>query len=124
MARHLTILGILYLVSSAIYLLGAVVIATALSGVGLLTGDMGAFALLSGLGMLFAGFLVVLGLPGLITGWGLLKHQSWSRIAGFVLGGLNLFNFPVGTVLGGYTFWVLLQPETERLLSRGYRLPA
>lgn len=123
MVRHLKLLGILYLASGVLYLLGAVVLATLLSGAGLLTGDPGVFALLSGLGVVFAGFLAVLGLPGLITGWGLLKHQEWARIAGFVLGGLNLFNFPVGTVLGGYTFWVLLQPETERLLQRGSRVP-
>lgn len=119
MAQHLKILAILYLVSGGIFLLGAVAVATTLSGAGLLSGDWGAFAVLAGFGVFISAFLVLLGLPGLVVGWGLLKRRSWSRLGGLILGGLNLFNFPVGTLLGGYAFWVLLQPESERLLHSG-----
>jgi hypothetical protein len=32
-----------------------------------------------------------------------------------VLGVLQLFNIPVGTAIGAYSLWVLLQDETEQL---------
>lgn len=117
MESHVKILGILYLISGGLFLLGALVLATTMAGAGLLAQDAGIFALLSGLGVVIAGFLALLGLPGLIAGWGLLQHKSWSRVLGLVLGFVNLVNFPIGTLLGAYSLWVLLQPETERLLE-------
>lgn len=117
MREHLRILGVLYLVSGGLYLLGALIVATALTGTGVLMRDWGSVAFLSGLGVVIGVFLAALGLPGLIVGWGLLKLRSWSRVPGFVLGFLNLLNFPFGTLLGGYTLWVLFQPAAERLLS-------
>ena len=53
-------------------------------------------------------FLLVLSLPGLITGIGLLKFQPWARIVGLVFGAINLINIPFGTILGVYGLWVLL----------------
>ena len=62
-------------------------------------------------------FLLALSLPGLITGIGLLKFQSWARILGIVLSAINLINIPFGTILGIYGLWVLLSKETEPLFS-------
>jgi hypothetical protein len=62
--------------------------------------------------------LIVLALPGLIAGWGLLAYKPWARILGLVLSVLNLLNIPVGTALGIYGLWVLFNKDTERLFSR------
>ncbi len=118
MEAHLKILGWLYLLSGVFFLAIALLTGVALTGSGLLAGDWGAFAFLSGLGIFLSLFLLMLGLPGLLEGWGLLSHKSWARPLGFVLAVLNLFNFPFGTALGAYTIWVLLQSETEVLLKR------
>ena len=48
-------------------------------------------------------------MPGLLAGYGLLKRASWGRVLAIVVGVLGLFNFPVGTVIGIYSLWVLLQ---------------
>lgn len=53
-------------------------------------------------------FLSVGSLPGLVGGVGLLGGRSWARAVLLVLGALNLMFIPIGTALGGYTFWVLL----------------
>lgn len=121
MRTHLKVLGWLYLLSGALYLFGALLAVTTLMGTGLLAGDLGAFAFLSGLGVFLAIFLVILGLPGLILGFGLLQHRSWARPLGLILGFLNLFNFPLGTILGAYTLWALFQPEAVHILEG--RLP-
>ena len=61
-------------------------------------------------GLVFFGLLA---LPGLLAGIGLLKRKSWARILSLVVGFFNLFNFPLGTALALYTFWVLLQDDGE-----------
>jgi hypothetical protein len=38
-----------------------------------------------------------------------LKRKRWGQILGIVVGALSLVNFPVGTLIGIYTLWVLLQ---------------
>jgi hypothetical protein len=56
-------------------------------------------------------------LPSLITGYGLLYFKSWARIVGIVLSAVSLINFPLGTAVGVYGLWVLLNKETERLFD-------
>lgn len=55
-------------------------------------------------------------LPGviayLLTGYGLLNYKFWARILAMVLAIPNLLLFPIGTILGIYTLWVMLQQET------------
>lgn len=65
------------------------------------------------------GVIVILSLPCLILGYGLLNFRPWARILGIVLAALNLLNVPFGTVLSLYAFWILLKPETEALFRSG-----
>jgi hypothetical protein len=69
------------------------------------------------IGTALFGMLALFALPGLIIGIGLVMMQSWARIAGIILSGLELLNFPFGTFLGIYGLWVLLKPETEMLME-------
>jgi hypothetical protein len=62
-------------------------------------------------------FLLIVSLPGLITGFGLLSYKPWARIVGIVLAVLQLLHFPLGTVFGIYALWVLLNNETERMFA-------
>ena len=68
-------------------------------------------------------FLLMLSLPALVTGIGLLQRRSWARIAGIVMSLLNLFNFPFGTLLGVYGLWVLFAKDTEQVFA-GHRVEA
>lgn len=61
----------------------------------------------------------MLAAPGIIGGVGILKGWWWARYLVFVLGALNLFNVPLGTLLGVYTFWVLMQDETTAYFESG-----
>ena len=63
------------------------------------------------------GIILILSLPSLMLGYGLLNFRPWARTLGFVLAALNLLNVPFGTAISLYGFWVLLQPETEALFS-------
>jgi len=61
--------------------------------------------------------------PGLVTGIGLLRMRPWGRILMLGFSGLMLPLLPVGTVIGGYGFWVLLNEET-RILFGGAKAAA
>jgi hypothetical protein len=124
MEAHVRVLGVLYIAFSALALLGAFIIMVTLGGAAGIVGaaappEDAAIALpiigITGLAVVI--LLLILGLPGLITGWGLLNYKPWARILGLILAVLNLFNIPIGTALGIYALWVLLNKDTERLFT-------
>lgn len=57
--------------------------------------------------------LIGTAVAGIAVGWGLLVRTEWARLAALVLGALSLLDVPFGTILGIYTFWVLLPAESE-----------
>lgn len=117
MEKHVTVLGILYIAFSALGLLLAVIIFTAVVGGGLISGDSQAIAITGIVGPAIAILFVLLSTPGLIGGIYLLKHRPWARILVLVLGFINLIEIPIGTALGIYTIWVLFKPETIDLFT-------
>jgi hypothetical protein len=123
METHVKVLGVLQIAMSGFGLLGALVLMLIFGGAMGLVGASGdsdaAFALpLIGLtGMALVGFLLVMSLPGLLVGIGLLKHRPWARIAGIVMSIVGMMFVPVGTALGIYGLWVLFSRETERLFQ-------
>ncbi len=119
MEKHVTILGILYIALNLLGLIAAAIVFMVLIGGGLLSGDMEAFAITSTVGTAIAFFLFIVSAPGIIGGFGLLKQRSWARILVLILGFLNLINIPIGTILGIYTIWVLLNDETAQLFAPG-----
>ena len=124
MSTHVKVLGVLFIAVSALGVLAALFLMVALggaAGLGGATADPEEAALaipIIGLtGTALVGMLLVLSLPGLITGFGLLGFKPWARILGIVLAILQLVNIPIGTLLGLYALWVLLNRDTERLFA-------
>ncbi len=112
MQKHIQLLGIIYIAYHAIGLLSAWLIWGVLSGIGFMSGDPQAAGILTLIGTVVAGLLLVLSIPGVVGGVGILKGWWWSRYLVLVLGLFNLVHVPLGTILGVYTFWVLMQDET------------
>lgn len=123
MRTHLNVLAILYVLTS----IGEVLAGLALIGIasvgGAFTGDVFLWSMIAGLGSIFGAFLIMLGLPGLFLAYGLWRARWWARPLGFVLGILNLLNPPIGTILGIYTLWALMQEETRVLMDRDAVVP-
>ena len=61
--------------------------------------------------------IIVLSIPGIIAGIGLFKRKEWARILTLILSVLDLFNVPIGTAIGAYSIWALVQPETAELFK-------
>ena len=128
MRDHVRILGYMHIVFGALGLLGALVVFTVFGGIAGIIGIVAphdpdariAIPILGIVGIAIAAFVLLLSLPGLIVGFGLLRFRPWARILTIVLSALNLLNVPIGTAIGIYGLWVLLQAETERLFAHSY----
>ncbi len=117
MDKHVTALGALHIAYSAMNVLAAIIVFTIIVGGGILSGDEDAMAITSIVGTAIAFLLVLLAIPGIIGGIGLLKRRRWAKYLILALGFLSLLNIPLGTLLGIYTIWVLMKDETERLFD-------
>ncbi len=115
--KHVSFLGGLYIVFNSITLIIAIVVFAVVAGGGLISGDETVIAITTIVASIVAGFLILFSAPGIICGFGLLKFRPWSRILALILGVINLINIPFGTALGLYTFWILIQEETETLFK-------
>jgi hypothetical protein len=111
MDTHIKLLGWLNIALGIFGLLIAIFTFMILISVGLISRDNDAMIVLGIIATLVAGLLGVLSVPGIIAGYGLLRRQMWARYLALVVGFLSLFNVPLGTLVGGYTIWVLLQEE-------------
>lgn len=80
-----------------------------------------AMSLMALVGAFLFVLLIVLSLPSLLAGIGLLQLRTWGRVLGIVVSIIDLMHFPFGTALGVYGLWVLLQPESEVLFNGGGR---
>lgn len=119
MDQHIKIVGWMHLVFGALGVLGAVVLGGFGTIAAVLSGDAGGL-MAGGIMGLFAIFFGILSLPSLLAGWGLLNYKPWARIVVIVLSVLNLVNIPIGTLIGGYSLWVMLNDETQQILrARG-----
>ena len=124
MRKHVQLLGILNIVWGSLFVLGALVITVIFGGTVGLIGAVShepdahvAMPILSLIGGVLVVFLLVLSIPSILTGIGLLRLAPWSRILGIVVSALHLFNVPIGTALGIYGLWVLLSNETVSLFE-------
>jgi hypothetical protein len=124
MATHVKVLGVLHIVISACGIFLAFFLILVFGSAGGIVGasadaEGAAIAVpiigLTGIGLV--SFILLTSIPGLIAGWGLLKFRPWARILGIVVSIFALFAIPIGTIIGVYGLWVLLNKDTERLFA-------
>ena len=122
-ATHVKVLAVLYIIFGVCGLLLAFGMLAVFGIAGLAaasTSEPDAWVALPVLGITgsaLAFVLIVLSLPGIIAGAGLLKFKPWARIVTIVISALNLMNFPFGTIIGIYGLWVMLSDEGARLFN-------
>lgn len=114
--QHVTILTALYIGFSAVFAMIGILVLLVLPTIGFYSTDADAPILIAagiGVGVLLLLFSVV----GIVAGVGLLRRRPWARLLGMILAAVYLLNVPIGTLLGIYAFWVLIQDATERLFE-------
>lgn len=117
MKNHITVLAALRIGWSAMGILIAIIVFAAVVGGGLISGDETAIAITSLVGSSISAIILLLSLPGLIAGIGLLRLRPWSRLLTLILAVFDLMAVPVGTAFGLYAIWVLVQDETVALFE-------
>jgi hypothetical protein len=123
MRDHVKVLAILHIIFGILGVvigLGVFAVMGGVAGIVHLDGDEDAAQVAPLLGVV-GGFvlliLLVLSVPGIVAGIGLLSFQPWARILTIVLSILDLLNIPFGTALGVYGLWVLFTAEGARLFE-------
>lgn len=123
MKAHLTIVAALSIGFGALGVFIALIVLVAVTGGGFISGDPEAIAITSIVGPAVAGFLVLISLPDIIGGIGLLKRRSWARILVIIISCLDLLFIPIGTIIGIYCIWVLVHDDTVKLFENAQGMP-
>jgi hypothetical protein len=126
MEQHIKILGVLNIVWGAMGALGGLVIllvfgsAFGIVGTALHHNADAAVALpiIALVGGAVAFFLLLLSVPSIVAGIGLLNFKPWSRTFAIIISALHLLSVPFGTALGIYGLWVLFSQESLRFFAR------
>ena len=117
MEKHVTLVAIIYIVFGAIgILIGLFLLVVIIFG-GLISGDPEAMTITGIVGTTLCGFFLLLSVPKVIGGIGLLKRRGWAKILVLIISILDLANIPIGTAIGIYTIWVLLNEKTAQLFT-------
>ncbi|MBD0319294.1 MAG: hypothetical protein ICV87_03110 [Gemmatimonadetes bacterium] len=123
MRQHIDTVAWIHIATGAVGVLAALLVGGVIGGVGLFSGDAGTAGVLA----LVAGFVAVLfgllSIPALVGGWGLLRRKPWARMLVLIVSFLSLPGFPIGTLIGAYSIWVLMNDESRQILSGGDSYP-
>lgn len=115
MEKHKIILAAFYIVFGAFGLVAAVFIFGTIFIVGIFTAADGTLEVTGLLLATLAVLLFSIAIPGIVGGAGLLLQKPWAKNLLLLVGILYLIFLPLGTVLGIYTFLVLLRDELSLL---------
>lgn len=110
---HIPVVAWLLIALNLIVLLVAAAMLLVVAGVTTLIHDPEMEVFLPAIGMILPALMGALTVPDFIAAIGLLARKRWARILGMVVGFLNLPGFPVGTLVGGYAIYVLMQDNAQ-----------
>ena len=111
MERHITVVGVLHIAYNVVGILIGLALFTFLTGIGIFTGDDVALTVLTLVATFLAGLFLIGSIPGVIGGIFLLQRREWARILVIIVSFFDLLHVPLGTLLGAYSLWVLLNAD-------------
>jgi hypothetical protein len=74
-------------------------------------------AILAPVSFMIGLIFLLIALPSIIAGVGLLRYRTWGRGLTLVLSFLRLLEFPFGTATAVYSFWILLSRDGKRFYN-------
>ena len=118
MERHINVVAALQIGYSILGLAIGIILFTVLHFVGDFVDEHEAEFVLSIVANVMIVMFTVLSIPGIIAGMGLFKRKEWARILTLILSVLHLLSFPIGTAVGVYSIWALVQPENVEAFNK------
>jgi hypothetical protein len=119
MEEHIKVIAILWLVSGAFWLFGALFFLVLMFGISFFP-EVQAEGVGGMMRWFSTAFFIPIGvaiIPQISGGIGLLKRKPWGRTLILIVSVLALVFFPLGTALGIYSIYVLTHQETIRLFD-------
>ena len=117
MEKHVTLVAVLNIGFGILGVLIAIFVLIGMIVANIYVEDYDARKILHFAGTAVFLFLLITSIPEIIGGIGLLKRRPWARILILIVACLDLLWIPIGTIIGIYELWVLLQDETARLFK-------
>jgi hypothetical protein len=116
MDKHVKLLGIFNIIFGSLGLAVAIGIVVWAGGFGAVQTSFGDDT--AGLAaLILVVFQMIVSVPCIIAGFGILRYHDWARIMLTIVSALNMLNIPIGSTLGSYGLWVLISEETEPLFA-------
>lgn len=119
MRKHVTAVGAIQIAFSVLGLIAAFVVFFAINFArGFVDNDEIATMVLRFVGTVLPVIIGLASALGLVGGIALLSYQPWARILVIIIAALGCLNIPIGTLVGVYSIWVLMQDETVKLFKK------
>lgn len=124
MTTHVKVIAVLFIVFGALGLLFALFSSVIFGALAAFVGTLNdqnspaGVAALGLTGIALTTFLIVVSIPYIVCGWGMLTLRPWSRILGIILAAISLVRIPIGTIFGIYALVILFNKETEALFAK------
>jgi hypothetical protein len=117
MEKHINVVAALQIGLSILGIIIGLLFFTLFYFIGDIVDDHDAELVLSIIANILIIVITILSIPGIIAGIGLFKRKEWARILTLIISVLDLIYFPLGTAVGVYSIWALVQPETVELFK-------
>ena len=117
MEKHVTFVAVINIAFGFLGIFLGFVLFVILIGAGLISHDPEAMTITTIVGIAVGCFLILISIPEIIGGFGLLKRRPWARVLVLIIAVLDLMFIPLGTLIGIYELWVLLQEDTAKLFQ-------
>ena len=115
MEKHVTLVAVLNIAFGFLGIFLGIFVFVVLVGAGIISQDPEALTITSIVGIAVGFFLILTSIPEVIGGFGLLKRRPWARVLVLIIAVLDLFMIPIGTIIGIYELWVLLNEDIAKL---------
>jgi len=118
MKKHVTFVAALHIGFSIIGIFGAFALFFILRFAGSFVEDVDvANTVLHFVGIFLPFLILSVSIVGLVGGIGLMSYKKWARIIVLIVSAVNCLNIPLGTLVGVYSIWALMQDESVKLFS-------
>jgi hypothetical protein len=118
MKKHVTFVAALHIGFSIIGIFGAFALFFILRFAGSFVEEVDvANTVLHFIGIFLPFAILTVSIIGLIGGIGLLSYKKWARVLVLIVSGVDCLNIPLGTLVGVYSIWALMQDDSIKLFT-------
>jgi hypothetical protein len=118
--RHLTAVGIAQMVFNFLWICGETISFFVLRARNL-NADSAYIPRIPTHTLIFTSIVIMLNILGIAGGYGVLKERNWAWRAVIIVSVIELFGFPVGTIIGIYSLRILFNKGVKELFRKQSR---